>query len=81
MTLPLLLTDRRFLYMVSRDAHQPRDLRALKQTARSILPSDSLSLRMIESQEDILPDDRARVVVPMLARMLWEELRGRPTAS
>ena len=67
--------------MAGRDAPLPRDLRALKQTARSILPSDSLSLRMIESQEDVLPDDRARVVVPMLARMLWEELREGPTAS
>lgn len=59
----------------------PRDLRDLKQTARAILPSDSLSLRMIESQEDIMPDDRARVVVPILARMLREEFRERPTAS
>jgi hypothetical protein len=68
--------------MASRNAPAPRDLRALKQTARSILPPDSLSLRMIESQEDVLPDDNARVVVPMLARMLWEELREkRPTAS
>jgi hypothetical protein len=68
--------------MFNRNASGTRDLRALKQTARSILPSDSLSLRMIESQEDLLPDDRARVVVPMLARMLWEELREkRPTAS
>jgi len=46
-----------------------------------MLPPESLSLRMIESQEDILPDDGARVVVPMLARMLWEEPRERPTAS
>jgi hypothetical protein len=37
---------------------------------------------MIESQEDVLPDDSARVVIPMLARMLWEELREeRPIAS
>ena len=67
--------------MASWNAPPPRDLRALKQTARAILPTDSLSLRMIESQEDVLPDDRARVVVPMLARMLWEEFRKRPTAS
>ena len=54
----------------------------MKQTAKSLLSPDSLSLRMIESREDILPDERARVVVPMLARMLWEELREkRPTAS
>ena len=58
-----------------------RDLRTLKQTAKSILPSGSLSLRMIESQEDILPDDRARVVVPMLARMLSEEFREKPNVS
>ena len=59
-----------------------RDLRALKQTARSLLPPDSISLRIIESQEDLLPDERARVVVPMLAKMVWEELRERrPTAS
>ncbi|MDE1853902.1 MAG: hypothetical protein KGI38_09190 [Thaumarchaeota archaeon] len=59
-----------------------RDLRALKQTARSLLPPDSISLRMIESQEDLLPDERARVVVPMLARMVWEEFRERrPSAS
>ena len=50
-------------------------------TARAILPSDSLSLRMIESQDDVLPYVKARVVVPMLARMLWEEFRERPTAS
>ena len=67
--------------MASRNSPPPRDLRALKQTARSILPHDSLSLRMIESQEEVLPDDRARVVVPMLARMLWEEFRERPIAS
>ena len=36
---------------------------------------------MIESQEDLIPDERARVVVPMLARMVWEELREKPTAS
>jgi hypothetical protein len=36
---------------------------------------------MIESQEDVLPDDRARVVVPMLARTLWEEFRERLAAS
>jgi hypothetical protein len=67
--------------MLSQRAPVTRDLRELKQTARSLLPPDSLSLRMIESQEDFLPDDRARVVIPMLARMLWEELRERPTAS
>ena len=68
--------------MAIRSASEPRDLRALKQTARSLLPPDSISLRMIESQEDLLPDERARVVVPMLARMVWEELRERrPSAS
>jgi hypothetical protein len=67
--------------MADRRALVPRDLRALKQTARSLLPPDSISLRMIESQEDIIPDERARVVVPMLAKMLWEEFRERPTAS
>ena len=68
--------------MASRKTVLPRDLRALKQTARSLLARDSLSLRIIESQEDLLPDERARVVVPMLARMVWEELRERrPTAS
>jgi hypothetical protein len=36
---------------------------------------------MIESQEDFMPDDAARVVIPMLARMLWEEFKERPTAS
>jgi hypothetical protein len=36
---------------------------------------------VIEPQEDFLPDDRARMVIPMLARMLWEEYRERPTAS
>jgi hypothetical protein len=55
--------------MVIRNTPVPRDLRALKQTAKSILSSDSLSLRMIESQEDALPDDRARVVIPTLAKM------------
>jgi len=63
--------------MAEQRAFVMRDLRALKQTARSLLPPDSISLRMIESQEDLLPDERARVVVPMLARMVWEELRER----
>ncbi len=68
--------------MADRSPFITRDLRALKQTAKSLLPPDSISLRMIESQEDLLPDERARVVIPMLARMLWEELRERrPTAS
>ena len=68
--------------MADRSPFVTRDLRGLKQTARSLLPPDSISLRMIESQEDLLPDERARVVVPMLARMVWEELRERrPTAS
>jgi len=68
--------------MADRGTFATRDLRALKQTARSLLPPDSISLRMIESQEDLLPDERARVVVPMLARMVWEELRERrPRAS
>ncbi len=68
--------------MADRSPFIIRDLRVLKQTARSLLPPDSISLRMIESQEDLLPDERARVVVPMLARMVWEELRERrPTAS
>lgn len=67
--------------MIARGTSAVRDLRGLKQTARSLLSPDSLSLRMIESQEDFLPDDRARVVVPMLARVLWEEFREkRPTA-
>ncbi|MDG6921369.1 MAG: hypothetical protein JRN59_07565 [Nitrososphaerota archaeon] len=68
--------------MINRGPLVTRDLRALKQTARSLLPPDSISLRIIESQEDLLPDERARVVVPMLAKMVWEELRERrPTAS
>ncbi|MDG6990310.1 MAG: hypothetical protein JRM99_02680 [Nitrososphaerota archaeon] len=68
--------------MAEQRAFVTRDLRGLKQTARTLLPPDSISLRMIESQEDLLPDERARVVVPMLARMVWEELRERrPSAS
>ncbi|MDG6970695.1 MAG: hypothetical protein JRN54_06260 [Nitrososphaerota archaeon] len=67
--------------MITRRTTSIRDLRGLKQTARSLLPPDSLSLHIIESQEDLLPDDSARVVIPMLARMLWEEFRERLTAS
>jgi hypothetical protein len=47
----------------------------------SIYSTSKLSWAEAESQEDVLPDDRARVEVPMLARMLWEEIRERPTAS
>ena len=78
---PALLAAQVSFCMAIRGASVKRDLRALKQTARTVLPPESLSLRMIESQEDVLHDDRARVVVPMLARMLWEEFREkRPTA-
>ena len=67
--------------MVTQGLPAGRDLRELKQTARSLLPRDSISLHMIESQEDFLSDADARLVVPMLARMLWEEVNRKPTVS
>lgn len=67
--------------MATRSLPATRDLRGLKQAAKSLLPPTSLSLRMIESQDDFLPDTKARVVVAILARILWEEIRQQPISS
>jgi hypothetical protein len=67
--------------MITRILPQRRDVRGLKQEARTLLAPDSTSPRIIESKEDFFPDEGALVAIRMLAKMLWEELGKRPTTS